>query len=114
MIRSFLIMVSAAALFLTQTEARAQAGRAELTGQVVDSAAAALANASVIATEMQAGVVTRTSSSAAGLYVFKNLRPGQYSVSVEGDGFSDVCAKRCNADNRRASSGGRENGGWEM
>ena len=94
MIRSFLIMVSAAALlFLTQTEARAQAGSAELTGQVVASAGAALANAGVIATDMQAGVVTRASSSAAGLYVFNNLRPGQYSVSVEATGFQTFVQK---------------------
>ena len=54
---------------------------------------AAVANASVIATDMQAGVVTRTSSSAAGLYVFTNLRPGQYSVSVEATGFQTFVQK---------------------
>ena len=94
MFRSFLMMVSVAILFLLmQAEARAQAGSAELTGQVVDSAGAALSNASVIATEMQAGVVTRTSSSAAGLYVFNNLRPGKYSVSVEATGFQTFVQK---------------------
>ena len=60
-----------------------QAGSAELTGQVVDSAGAVLPNAKVTATEIQSGVSAQTSSGAAGVYVFTNLRPGAYSVAAE-------------------------------
>lgn len=60
-----------------------QAGSAELTGQVLDSAGAVLPNAKVTATEIQSGVSAQTSSGAAGVYVFTNLRPGAYSVAAE-------------------------------
>jgi Carboxypeptidase regulatory-like domain len=77
---------------LTKT-AHGQAGSAELTGQVLDSAGALLPNAKVTATEIQSGVSVETNSGAAGVYVFTNLRPGSYQVAAEATRFQTLIRK---------------------
>ncbi len=67
-----------------------QAGTADLTGIVSDSAGALLSNAKVTATDTETGVSTGTQSGAGGVYVFTNLRPSVYAVSAEADGFQKL------------------------
>jgi Carboxypeptidase regulatory-like domain len=78
---------------LSTMTAVGQAGSAELTGQVFDSAGAVLPNAKVTATQMQSGISVETSSGAAGVYVFTNLRPGSYQVTAEVARFKTMVRK---------------------
>ena len=75
------------ALLFAAKLAVGQAGTADLTGIVSDSAAALLSNAKVTATDTETGVSTETQSGAGGVYVFTNLRPSVYAISAEADGF---------------------------
>src|SRR5215813_13725496 len=67
--------------------ASAQAAQAELTGEIHDQAGAALASARVIITAVDTERVFSTSSTESGLYLFTNLRPGGYRITVEATGF---------------------------
>jgi hypothetical protein len=77
-------------LSLVANVALGQAGSADLTGQVSDSAGALLPGAKVTATDIQTGVSIETDSGAAGVYVFTNLRPGVYAVAAEAAGFQKL------------------------
>jgi len=65
----------------------AQAGTADLTGEVADATGSVIAAAKVTATEVQSGLSSETTASASGVYVFTNLRPGLYNVNAEATGF---------------------------
>src|SRR5262249_52162405 len=67
------LQVAAALLFLTARIALGQAGTADLTGIVSDSAGAVVDTAKVTATDTQTGVSTETSTGTGGVYVFTNL-----------------------------------------
>src|SRR5215475_9246654 len=67
-----------------------QAGAADLTGIVSDSAGASLPAAKVVATDTLTGVSSETRAGAGGVYVFTNLRPSVYSVAAEADGFQKL------------------------
>jgi Carboxypeptidase regulatory-like domain len=73
--------------FLAVNVAFAQAGSADLTGMVSDSAGASLPSAKVIATDSQTGVSSETQTGTGGVYVFTNLHPSVYTVAAEADGF---------------------------
>jgi Carboxypeptidase regulatory-like domain len=60
---------------------------ASIRGLVTDPAGAAVANATVTATNTDTGIVTRTTSSADGNYVFPQLAIGTYKVTAAGPGF---------------------------
>src|SRR5215510_14006730 len=77
-------------LCLPTTLAIAQAGSADLTGIVADSAGALLPSAKVTATDTRTGVSSETQTGAGGVYVFTNLRPSIYTVSAEADGFQKL------------------------
>ncbi|MBA3355708.1 MAG: TonB-dependent receptor [Pyrinomonadaceae bacterium] len=65
----------------------AQAGKAEVTGEVRDQTGAVVTQARVVATEVS---TTQTYSSVvteSGNYTITSLKPGTYSVTVEADGF---------------------------
>lgn len=84
------LQVAAALLFLTARIALGQAGTADLTGIVSDSAGAVVDTAKVTATDTQTGVSTETSTGTGGVYVFTNLRPSVYTVAAEADGFQKL------------------------
>lgn len=84
------LQVTAVLLFLAAKIALGQAGSADLTGIVSDSAGALLPAAKVTATDTQTGVSAETNSGAGGVYVFTNLRPSVYAVAVEADGFQKL------------------------
>jgi Carboxypeptidase regulatory-like domain/TonB dependent receptor-like, beta-barrel len=79
--------VTALFLFFAVRSVFGQAGTADLTGIVSDSAGALLAAAKVTATDTETRVSTETQTGAGGVYVFTNLRPSVYEVSAEANGF---------------------------
>src|SRR5262247_2294585 len=77
------------AIFLpcASSVALAQAGQAELTGDVHDGSGAGVAKATVTVTQTETGAFTKTTSGKDGGYTVTNLRPGLYNVTVEAQGF---------------------------
>src|SRR5262247_1653819 len=77
------------AIFLpcASSVALAQAGQAELTGDVHDGSGAGVAKATVTVTQTETGAFTKTTSGKDGVYTVTNLRPGLYNVTVEAHGF---------------------------
>src|SRR5215468_1059581 len=72
---------------LSLPTAKAQAGEAELTGEVRDQTGAALAEASISATEVRTNQTYVAHTGASGAFTLTNLKPGLYKVSVEAKGF---------------------------
>ncbi|HKG97360.1 MAG TPA: carboxypeptidase-like regulatory domain-containing protein, partial [Pyrinomonadaceae bacterium] len=67
--------------------ASAQAGQAELTGEVRDQSGAVVPNAKITATETRSNQSYLTTAGASGVYTFTGLKPGLYTVTVEVAGF---------------------------
>jgi hypothetical protein len=81
---SILAVVSCA---LWATAAHAQQETATLAGIVRDATGAVIPGATVIVTNVQTNIVTRTQTGEDGGYVIPSLRPGEYSISAESAGF---------------------------
>jgi len=64
-----------------------QAVKGSLLGTISDSSSAVVPNASVSVTEVNTGLSRSGSTNASGVYVFSNLDPGTYRVTVEHPGF---------------------------
>ncbi|HKX32002.1 MAG TPA: carboxypeptidase-like regulatory domain-containing protein [Blastocatellia bacterium] len=71
----------------TPVQVLAQAGQAELTGEVRDGSGAAVAQATVTITQVETGDVTTAATGREGVYLATNLRPGLYTVAVGAGGF---------------------------
>ena len=67
--------------------ARAQATWGSISGFVSDSSGAMIAGANVTVTEVHTGVETKGVTDSSGLYNITHLLPGEYTVSVEAQGF---------------------------
>src|SRR6266851_1150241 len=65
----------------------AQAGKAELTGEVHDQNGAAITQARIVATEVTTAQAFSATVTDSGDYTITNLKPGTYNISVEADGF---------------------------
>ena len=65
----------------------AQAGKAELTGEVRDQNGAVVASARVAATEVATAQTYSSSVTESGDYTITSLKPGIYNVAVEANGF---------------------------
>jgi hypothetical protein len=61
-----------------------------IVGIVKNSAKAAVAGATVIATGVESGSIRATVSSSDGIYSFSDLAPGTYAVTAQVDGYPDV------------------------
>ena len=88
------LQVTAVLVLLTAKIALGQAGTADLTGIVSDSAGALIPVAKVTATDMRTGVSTETKSGRGGVFVFTNLRPSVYTVAAEAEGFQKLVRTR--------------------
>jgi hypothetical protein len=77
----FLTCLGSAALAL------AQAGKAEVTGEVRDQNSAIVAQARVVVTEIATGQSYSSTVTTNGDYTITNLKPGTYSLTVEAGGF---------------------------
>src|SRR2546425_13070462 len=76
-----------ALLFVVPIALNAQEYRANLLGIVTDSSGAAVAEASVKATNIETGVVSASKTNHDGTYLIPFLLPGRYSLAVEQTGF---------------------------
>jgi hypothetical protein len=62
-------------------------GQGAIQGTVTDSSGAVVANARVIATNVDTGVKTERPTSSGGIYDISPLQPGNYTVEVQAQGF---------------------------
>ncbi len=76
-----------AGLFLFASLAAAQGTDAVLTGSVLDSTGAVVPQSAVTALNLNTGVATSQTSNASGVYLFPVLPPGDYTITVEKQGF---------------------------
>lgn len=83
--RTSLIVALLAAFSLTS---RAQSSLATLAGVVTDSQGAAVPGSKVTAINNSTGVATTVTANGSGVYSLPNLPIGEYSVTVEHDGFN--------------------------
>jgi Carboxypeptidase regulatory-like domain len=90
MLRTGLCVVALLFLSLGTRIAFAQAGSADLTGQVLDSSGRLLVGAEVTVTKVETDVSTKTTSGSGGVYVFTSLPAGAYTVSAEATGFQKL------------------------
>ena len=74
-------------LALSCSLALAQRDLGTLTGTVTDAQGAAIANAKIVATASETGVVSQTVTTDTGAYTIPAVQPGTYTVSVEASGF---------------------------
>lgn len=65
----------------------AQAGQAELTGEVRDANGALVAQAMITITQVDTGEVTTATNGKSGVFTVTNLRPGVYTIAVSAPNF---------------------------
>ena len=82
----FLILSSLVFPF-TAPVAKAQATTGSLRGQVTDSTGAVIAGADVTAKNTATGVENKSKTNGEGLHVFPSLKPGEYLVMIQKQGF---------------------------
>src|SRR6266852_6192021 len=88
-----LIFVAAILCILLGSPARAQRLDGSLRVTVTDKSQASVEDAKVYVTNNATGVISQTTASSSGTYVFPNLLVGTYTVSVEKDGFKKAINK---------------------
>src|SRR6186997_3321823 len=89
--RSLLLRLGLAiALCGVPLTARAQQDTATLTGTVRDATGAVLSRAAVAVTNIRTNITHKAETDERGTYTIPSLRPGEYSVSAERDGFAKV------------------------
>jgi hypothetical protein len=79
------ILICLLALMVPGLEAQVQNGT--ITGVITDAAGAVVPGASVTARQVATNLVLHDHTNGAGLYTFPQLLPGEYTVSVEMQGF---------------------------
>jgi hypothetical protein len=88
LVRYFFVFILLSAQFASFTRvAGAQAAQAELTGSIHDQTGATLASARVSITSVETKRVITTTSGDSGIYLFTNVPPGSYTITVEATGF---------------------------
>ncbi len=85
-----LLFMLACGLLLTAPWAGAQEFRGTISGTVTDSSGAVVPGAQVTVQETRTGAVNRTMTTNAGEYVVPFLLPGDYSITVEANGFDKL------------------------
>jgi Carboxypeptidase regulatory-like domain/TonB dependent receptor len=78
------------ALCLAPTLLLAQSDTATVSGLVTDSKNAVLVGAQVRATNVDAGTSSTALTNRDGVYVLRDLRPGQYRLTVDNEGFQQI------------------------
>src|SRR5262249_4370141 len=87
----------AAALLLTFS-AFGQTGTGSVNGTITDASGSAVPNATVKLTNAATRIVDQAQSNSAGYFVFINVRPGGYTLSVESQGFKKAQIPEFNLD----------------
>jgi len=81
------IKLLAVTLLLGSLSLPAQEVSASITGRVTDSSGSSIAGAKVIATDIDRGVESTTSTGDDGIYAFPRITVGRYTLKVEAKGF---------------------------
>ena len=81
------LAVAAAFWLLGMADGRAQTTTGRLSGQVIDSSGAVVPQASVTITNVDTNEVRKVETNATGFYVIPLLPPGNYTITVEKQGF---------------------------
>ena len=81
------LLIALFSLLLVATFSRAQSDAGILRGQVTDPSGAAITNATVVMTPPAGSPVT-TQTNSQGMYEFKGLLPGKYTLNVIAQGFT--------------------------
>jgi len=86
--RRFITLIMSAAMLVFPTLGKAQeAGTGNIQGTITDPAGAVIPNASITLTEAATQGQHTTVSDTSGVYVFSNMVPATYSLSVTAPGF---------------------------
>ncbi|HKG98285.1 MAG TPA: TonB-dependent receptor, partial [Pyrinomonadaceae bacterium] len=73
--------------FIGAPATRAQAGRSEITGVIHDQSGALIDRGRILVTEVSTSQVLTSTIGEGGTFTITNLKPGQYTVTVEVQGF---------------------------
>jgi hypothetical protein len=87
---SRLLVVLSLALTLFLVPGYAQIVNATLFGTVTDPTGAAVPDAGVVARDVNAGLMTKSTTDSAGNYIFPSLRPSTYELTAERTGFKST------------------------
>ena len=87
------LLMLAAMLTSSIAVGNAQTATATIVGTVLDPQGAVVANANIVARNVDTGIERSTKSTSEGLYRFGNLPPGVYDVRIEAQGFAKAEAK---------------------
>src|SRR6266849_1063643 len=88
-----LLRIASPSLFVVIWFASAVMGQTETatdSGLVTDRTTAAVSAAEVRLQSVERGTVTTTTTNNAGIYFFPSVRPGQYQISIQKQGFKQV------------------------
>lgn len=88
--RRVLLPLSALVLFLGLRPAAAQEGMASLSGRVTDPNGLAVTGARVQAVNVDTNTASSTETNDSGLYTLPSVKPGNYRIIVEKDGFKQI------------------------
>src|SRR5215472_13257043 len=67
-----------------------QTENATLSGTVTDQSGAVVVSVDIQLTNIESGIISHTVSNQSGLYVFSNVRPGHYRMTVDKAGFRQI------------------------
>ena len=90
MLRVLLGLALLGFLATASPSALAQSSNGQITGLVTDSSGAAIAGASITATNNATGVTYSSTTNGSGVYVLPQLVPGPYRVSLSQAGFATI------------------------
>jgi hypothetical protein len=82
-----LLVLTVAILLVTTSVAFAQTAAGEVNGVITDKTGGAVPNATVKLTNQGTGITEQAATNANGYYLFINVQPGSYTLSVEVTGF---------------------------
>jgi hypothetical protein len=83
----FKYIVLTALIFAACIPVAAQVASSEVSGAILDSTGAAVANAKVTATSLATNLAREAVSDSSGSYIITLLPPGDYTITVEASGF---------------------------
>ncbi len=92
--RSSIAYVVVLVFLLLPVSLRAQIGASAITGIITDPSGAVIPKAKVTVENEATGVKWSTSSTAAGVYIVRNVPPGSYTVIVHAPGFKEAILTR--------------------
>ena len=84
------ILCAIATAALLVRDARAQEATRAITGTISDSSGSVVPGAQIALVNVSTSVTKTTVSTGTGVYVFPNVRPGQYTLQVSKAGFEQV------------------------